>query len=216
MHIRQPEVSSESQYVERAIDDLSLLLQQPDEKALRPCPGCKIECGCAKRSNSCTCACSMECPVAPAALSAEPERYPIEPGAVPIVFQLSTLRVLSPCWSCEGHVRSDGSVLRLPQVWHHCTSIVHLQIISSVLESLLHEKILARSWKISVCPLDRHNNTTFMIAPDFSPGAEIDRSTFERTQRDFIKMGRFLGTRVRDYARYELNRLKSARAKNHG
>ena len=36
-------------------------------------------------------------------LSSDPERYPIEPGIVPLVFALRGLRVFEPCWSCEGH-----------------------------------------------------------------------------------------------------------------
>ena len=193
----------------RAKSDLERLVAQPVVGQRRPCSGCKILCACTRKSKSCTCGCSNQCPEAPRQLSSEPERYPIEAGAIPMVYGLSSLRVISACWSCEGHQRADGSVLRFPQVWFYSDSIIYPQLLVRILDKLLAEKILDRPWRISLCslPSSGNLNCAFLIEPSFRFDCELTPAQFLRSQRDFVKIGNFIESRMREIARQELERM---------
>jgi len=49
-------------------------------------------------SISCQCQCSTACPEAASTLSVDPEAYPIEPGILPLIFQMKRLGLFQPCW----------------------------------------------------------------------------------------------------------------------
>ena len=117
-------------------------------------------------SSTCQCDCAPECPEAPRALSADPDRYPVEPGITPLVFEMKRLGLVRPCWSCEGHLRPDGSLWKVPAVWFYAKSLVHVRLLASGLERMRHAGKLSVSWRIAVTFSDPDNpETTFSLEP---------------------------------------------------
>ena len=77
----------------------------------RPCPGCRFTFDESKSITS-TLHCSPQCEYAPRQMSSDPDKYPIESGVVSLAYAFYTMRVMMPCWSCEGHVSDDGEIVK--------------------------------------------------------------------------------------------------------
>ena len=208
MKIIEPNPVSESEVVERTRSDLDLLAVQPSDRVERPCRGCKIPCNCSMESPSCTCQCSSACPDAPGQLSSDPGRYPIEAGVVPVVYGLNMIRVMQPCWSCQGHMRNDGSIARVPQVWFHADSITYPQLLLGLLDEMKLAGELKQSWTISLCSLKASVvGSTFKLAPAAEFGDEIDAATFKQLQQDLLLIGDVLADRLKARAIRERRNL---------
>ncbi len=97
----------------------SLLHMVKDAKRLlvRPCEGCTLVCICHGRQD-CTECCTTDCLLVRQRLSIDGDRYPIEKGILPLVFEMASRQVYKPVWSCEGH-EVLGGALKLPQVWFY-------------------------------------------------------------------------------------------------
>ncbi len=134
---------------------------------------CAIKCD-SCGSKSCQCMCSTRCPDALKLLSAEPERYPIEPIILPLVFEMKRLGMFVPCWSCEGHLQTDGTVWKVPRVWFYCEAPVYLRLLSDGLNGLKHNGKLNNDWHIVVAFSDRDNpETTYSLEPRFKLGDNV-------------------------------------------
>ena len=120
--------------------ELKLLLSQPSDREMKPCPNCDVLCP-AHQSPTCTCSCSPECFFAASNMSSEGERYPVEEKIRPLVYSFYTLRVCMPCWSCEGHYKSNGfEVSKVPKVWFYSRSLLYPRLISEHLSLLKSHK----------------------------------------------------------------------------
>lgn len=128
---------------------------------------------------TCQCGCSASCPQAARALSIDPDRYPIESGILPLVFAMKRLRVFEPCWSCEGHLRPDGSLWKLPMVWFYTRSLLYLRLLADSLHQLKGAGQIKAPWQVVVSFSDPDNpETTFSIQPAIEHGASITLSEF--------------------------------------
>ncbi|MEE8332841.1 MAG: hypothetical protein V3R85_03250 [Alphaproteobacteria bacterium] len=117
-------------------------------------------------STACQCECSPDCPDASSMLSAEPDQYPVEPGITPLVFEMKRLGLFTPCWSCEGHLRPDRSLWKMPSVWFYCDSMVHVRLLSQGLSNLRTARALSAPWHVAVTFSDADNpETTFALEP---------------------------------------------------
>lgn len=117
-------------------------------------------------STACQCSCSPECAEAARALSAEPGRFPIEPGILPLVFEMKRLGFFRPCWSCEGHLSKDGALWKLPRVWFYCASTAHLRLLGDGIKDLQLKGKLSAAWHVVVTFSDADNpDTTFSLEP---------------------------------------------------
>ena len=133
MRIEPPPL--DTAFCEAQLRDLEDLVAQPDDRAARPCPGCDLRCQqCG--STSCNCNCRPDCPDARWRLSSEPERFPIEAGVVPLVYAFSALRLMPPCWSCEGHHDKQGQLHRLPSLWFFSRKLAYPGLITALLSRL--------------------------------------------------------------------------------
>ena len=150
------------------LGDLHILLSQT-EKETRPCSTCDVACSTCG-SKGCLCNCSPNCEHTDKHLSSDPERFPIEPHIVPLVYALQSLKVCPPCWSCEGHLKSDGSPLRFPSVWFHSHSVVYPHIIHESLQAKAIRSKLSCSWAIGIKSWGEMIETTFAIQPDLVEG----------------------------------------------
>ena len=136
-------------------------------------------------STTCQCRCSPFCPEAGKALSADPERYPIEPRILPLVFAMKRLRVFDPCWSCEGHAAADGSLWKMPMVWFYCRSMLYLRILKDGLNHLKLTGKVNSQWEILVTFSDPENlDTTFSIQPSAPQSPAIQLSVLQDDARE--------------------------------
>jgi hypothetical protein len=146
--------------------ELEALLQMPDYKTERPCDGCNRTCDCARHSTSCACVCTPTCERARTLLSSEPGNYPIEIGVLPLVFELHSLRLTKPCWSCEGHADGKRHAHRAPRVWFYSAAGVYAELLARHLEALTFAGRLKARWSVSLCPHGEDASvTTFALGP---------------------------------------------------
>lgn len=181
-------------------DDLARLLEQPTDRERRPCPSCDKVCGCPVRSTQCCCGCSARCPDAARFLSSEPTQYPIEPHAVSLVYALAGLRLVSPCWSCEGHVRPAGGLVRIPQVWFYSSSTVYPELIALHLKDLEFHRKLLHAWMVSVCPHTAGGTTIFQIQPEHVTPADARADALPSLHQDLHTIGDSLDGSIRQLA----------------
>lgn len=136
----------------------------------------------------------MDCPTAVNMLSSDPT-YPLEPAVVPLVYALSCLRLVEPCWSCEGHLGPNQTLHKQPGVWFYAGSNWYPELISSHLQRLLHKRRLNHPWRVSICPMVKLNQTVFEIAPAVTDGH------LPHLHRDMRTIGETLVHGVRDLSR---------------
>lgn len=125
-------------------------------------------------SMSCQCMCHCECPEAGKRLSSDPEKFPIEAGIIPLVYEMKREGSCVPCWSCEGHERHDGSLWKIPRVWFYCSSMVHLRLVGSGAHAMFIAKKLKAPWQVVITHSDPGNiDTTFSLEPKFNPDSQV-------------------------------------------
>jgi hypothetical protein len=117
-------------------------------------------------SQACGCMCGSTCAEGPAALTSDPVNYPIEPGIVPLVFEMKRLGIFEPCWSCEGYLGPTGDLWKLPRVWFYCESTVQIRLLMGGLKDMEVSGKLANRWQVAVTFSDPNNpETTFSLEP---------------------------------------------------
>ena len=144
---------------------------------------CKVRCPrCG--STTCLCRCTPDCPHAARALSTEPDRYPIEPAILPLVFAMKRSRILDPCWSCEGHLGAGGSVWKMPMVWFYCRSMVYLRLLGDGLNRMKGIGSLKAPWGVAITYSDPGNpDTTFSLQPAPGEGRNYSLPELQRDAR---------------------------------
>ena len=187
---------------------LSHLLAQPKDQDQRPCPDCNIQCECPKRSQTCCCGCGPDCLNAPAQLSSEPETFPIETHVLPLVYGLTSLRVVETCWSCEGHETTDGKPIRIPQVWFSSPNATYPELISRHLVNLRAKKNLEYDWDVTINVYSPGGGaTTYIIKPDLS--TVHGKPDLGQLHRDLHSIAFALCFSIRNLAQDELRELNS-------
>lgn len=124
-------------------------LRQPAANEARPCRDCAILCA-RHASPTCPCGCSFACPDAPAFLSSDPVRYPIEARILPLVFELNALRLVQPCWSCEGHTTEDDTIHKLPSVWFYVDESDYASLLNRYLVQSFSQRRTHVPWIVSL------------------------------------------------------------------
>lgn len=191
---------------ETRLRDLSVLLEQPTYRELRPCAGCTMPCPCSA-SPTCTCLCGPQCAHVPVKMSSEGDRYPIEPKIVALVFGFNCLRVCQSFWSCEGHQYPDGSLQRVPQVWFYTRSLVYPRLIGDWLTRLYFQKRIANPWHICVSYSESSLDTGFSIEPDLKMMTCV---VLDELQRDVAVISEALVPDVRALAQQYLEKYRAA------
>ncbi|MBL4622294.1 MAG: hypothetical protein JKY89_07830 [Immundisolibacteraceae bacterium] len=139
-------------------DLLKLFIEQPEPRLAPPCSGCNRH----EPTN-----CTAQCDRAAAALSIDPEQYPIEPKVVGLVFEITASRLLQTCYSCEGHSR-EGELWKLPQVCFYSDSPIYAKLVMIHLDRLFLKKTLSYRWHIVLADLTQTLNLTYSIQPDLN------------------------------------------------
>ncbi len=181
MKIAKPQ--SDPEFDAQAAGERAHLLRQPTVTEERPCPGCEHPCPCSASIN-CACGCSVKCPHAPRQMSSDPEEHPVEQGIAPLVLALYGLRVVEPCWSCEGHLGPGDKLLRPPSVWFYSRSSTYPMLIADYVAELAGAKDTKYRWHLCMVTFGDGNDgcPVFSIEPDLST-AEPDLMMLRRDVR---------------------------------
>jgi hypothetical protein len=152
--------------------------------------------------------CTPDCPAAAQSLSSEPESFPVETGILPLVFEMRKSELFQPCWSCEGHLRTDGSLWKLPSVWFYCESFSVLRLLDSCIKNLEINGNISVRWQITISFSDPDNpETTFAIQPALQPGQDV---SLQRLQADALVIATSLNDNLVNEAKFLLSHLKAA------
>lgn len=175
----------------RCKQELQELARQPDDREQRPCAVCTLPCSCSG-SPSCACDCSSACPHILSALSSEPD-YPIEPGIGELVYALTCLRLVQPCWSCEGHTGNTASFQKPPRVWFRAQSSMYPDLIATYLSECAANKSLSTPWQVCVVALGESAVPTYSIEPRFKG----DPPSVDKLQQDVKIIAKNLQQRIK-------------------
>ncbi|MDH5443953.1 MAG: hypothetical protein OEY52_00260 [Gammaproteobacteria bacterium] len=205
MHIPKPKAGFlDKDRAEQALEDL---IKQPGPKELRPCPNCALPCDPQFPAN-CTVSCDVNCLNAPQALSSEPGAHPIEKNVVKIVFELSTLRLMQPCWSCEGHLNGQGELWKLPQISFYSASELYPKLLAGYLNRLKNEGKLHYPWQVNMVDYGQTWGPTYQLEPSLN---QIDGDVnLVLLQNDLETISRDLANQLKQEARVMLVNVKQA------
>ena len=153
-----PTPKNELRFDQDTLEQLELFIRQPTPATSAPCGGCDRH-----EPRNCTATCDR----APAALSIDPNQYPIEPKVVGLVFEITASRLLQTCFSCEGHSRND-QLWKLPQVSFYSDSPIYAQLVVMHLNRLMLKKNLDYRWHVVLTDLTESLNLTYSIQPDLN------------------------------------------------
>jgi len=198
MHIPQPKFNSSEQL--QIIDDLAKLIQQPTATQQPPCPNCT-------RANINPAECSSNCENAAEALSEDPVQHPIEPNIVPLVFELSAMRLVQTCWSCEGHASADGSIFKMPQISFYAEKPFYAQLINLYLKRIHWHKKIQYPWEVCLSDFGQTLEITYTIKCDLSC---IEQPRLEVMQSDLRHIGENFSENIKQYAHELIINIKKS------
>lgn len=198
MHIPQPKFSAHDKTL--IIDALNKLILQPSAVQSPPCSNCQQTQD--ERSD-----CSPQCSNAAEALSEDPDKFPIEDNIVPLVFELTTMRLVQTCWSCEGHVSIDGKITKMPQISFYTEKPLYAQLISKHLSKLFWQKKLQYPWEITLSDYGQTLELTYTIKCDISC---VDEPNLQIMHQDLNAMGENLSSEIKAYAQELLKQLNNS------
>lgn len=171
---------------------LEKFIAQPGPESQPVCPGCRQHLA----------SCSAKCLDALSALSIDPERYPIEPSVMPLVFEMMATRVLETCWSCEGHMNEKNELWKIPQVCFYSPSEVYIKLIYQHLSELQQNKELNYQWHIVSTDFAQSNCLTYSIQPKLN---QSDEAHLGKLQMDLKTIAKNMSQRLKSYARDMIN-----------
>jgi len=193
---------------ERICLELTDLLDTPSDKQARPCPGCRFTFE-DDASISSTRHCSAQCPYVAQQMSSDPETYPVEEGVVPIVYAFYTMRLMMPCWSCEGHFDKHGVLAKLPSVWFYSTSHFFPKLLAQYLGEQKGRKSLRYHWGIRILPFSQSMfTTTYALEPIQGDLMEAEVFDLDRLQADMDSIAKNMRRDLMRDARHYLQRAK--------
>lgn len=186
---------------QKAEQELQELLAQPGPQELRPCPNCSMPCE-SDFPAECAVSCDANCQNAPQALSSEPDNFPIEQHVVNIVFELSTLRLLQPCWSCEGHLNGQGELWKLPQVSFYAASELYPKLLAAYLNRLKSQQRLHYPWQVTIADYGQTWGPAYQMEPALN---QIDTEIrLDFLQADLHTISEGLAEQIKQEARLML------------
>lgn len=199
MHIPQPTFNPTDKQL--LTDALTKLIQQPSAVQSPPCVNCQQPIS--QRTD-----CSPDCDNAAEALSEDPAKFPIEEHIVPLVFELTTMRLVQTCWSCEGHASVDGKILKMPQISFYTEKPLYAQLISKYLSKLFWQKKLSYPWEITLSDYGQTLELTYTIKCDISC---VEAPNLKVMQNDLISMSENLSSEIKGFAQQFLAQLQATK-----
>lgn len=184
MRINTPK--SNIQDITQVCEALELIISQPTASELSPCENCE---------QHVPDDCSPSCDNVQTSLSSDPGRHPIESKVAPLVFELSSLRVIQPCWSCEGHFNQDGELWKLPQITFYSLSPIYPQLLIAHINELKLNKKLSYEWHVVLTNFGRPWHMSYSLEPNLNNVSDphlgklqIDLGTISKDLHDKVKI----------------------------
>lgn len=202
MKINQPEI--EVGVFNGVVNELESLRIVASDESIKHCIGCRRLCSCSN-SPSCSCDCSMSCSNISTAMSSEPERYPIEEKVSKLTYAVNSLQHCQTCWSCEGHIGSDGEIEKWPSVWFYSSSSQIPKLLASHINSLYFNKKISSNWGIYIAAHSESIDTTYILGPNLDIGMAAELSLL---QQDIEVIANTLHDGVKADAVRELAKIK--------
>lgn len=139
-------------------------------------------------------------------MSSEPERYPIEAKIVPLVFEMFSTGVTTPCWSCEGHTTEDGArIVKSPRVWFYSGSTLYPRFVAEHTDDLLFRKKIEHKWPVQVLGWANSLETRFSLEPVVE---SKEGSNLKVLQREAAIIAESFSDRLRHFAGICLRSLR--------
>jgi len=170
-------------------DQLQRFINQPEPSVSPPCGGC---------NNHMKNSCNPSCAQAAGALSVDPVRHPIEPKAVPMVFEISATRLMQTCWSCEGHIGADDKLWKIPQVCFYSSSPVYPKLVLIHVSRLYSDKALHYRWQIVLSEFSQRLELTYSIQPDLN---RINDPHLGKLQSDLVTLSKDMHSELKIIAK---------------
>lgn len=200
MRIPKPNLTHSG--VHALICDLKQLIEQPTAMQSPPCPNCKDVANVVSIKGKC----SSGCEHAPLALSEDPERYPIEDNVVPLVFELTSMRLVQTCWSCEGHLDINNEIWKLPQVSFYSIKPIYSQLLCNYLARLFWRKRLNYPWEVVLTNFGQTWDVTYTIKCDLS---RVKKPDISLMQDDLVEMAEGLSEAIKEDAKALIQDIES-------
>jgi len=194
MHIHKPQENFQNSTQVR--EALELIISQPSAKESAPCTNCE---------NHVPNMCNTTCINAPSSLSSDPINHPIEDKVVPLVFELTSVRVMQPCWSCEGHFNPDGKLWKLPQINFYSLSPIYPQLLLMHINELKINKKLSHDWHIVLADFGQSWHMSYSIEPNLN---QVSDPHLGALQNDISIIAEDLNNNIKKLAQKMLLDLK--------
>jgi len=183
---------------------LAWLLAQPGERVRRPCEGCVTACPCARSSSTCCCGCRPTCANVPRVLARAPERHPVAPAFVPILYGLAATRVLAPAWPAADSYAEFAPHGRVV-VWIQTAQLEYAGLLAWHVTRLAAMGVLETPWRVHLVPSYEDAG-----APMFALEPVASDVAARTLAADLRRIGETLAESLRGLARYRLRRLRGA------
>ncbi|MBI3773413.1 MAG: hypothetical protein HY272_12025 [Gammaproteobacteria bacterium] len=177
--------------------DLLRLIAQPSAAEAPPCPSCTLHP---------KLACSSNCEHAPQQLSIDAVNYPIETNVVPLVYELASVRLIQPCWSCEGHLNPNGELWKIPQVSFYSQSPIYAQLLIRHISALNLQKRLTYPWHVALSDFGQTWDVTYTLEPNLNYD-QPRQVQLNLLQHDLNTLADHLCVRLKTLAQVMLNEL---------
>jgi hypothetical protein len=123
---------------------------------------------------------------------------------LPLVFELNALRLVQPCWSCEGHADTSGRTIKAPRVWFYATAVVYAELLCQHVAKLKGSGKTQSPWLVSLCEFSEDDNATaYALEPE--RGADQKLAVL---QADVAAIAKDLAATLRTSAQIALTRLE--------
>jgi len=175
-------------------ESLQRFIDHAEPALVAPCPGCLKH----MPEN-----CSPKCDDASRALSIDPERYPLEPKVIPLVYEVMASAGLKSCWSCEGHMDNEGELWKVPQVCFYSDTPIYPQLVLIHLLDLYQAKKLSFLWHIVLSDFSRSLNITYSIQPNLN---QVNDPHLGALQHDMQVIAGDMHNKVKEIAQQLINK----------
>lgn len=189
--------NADVQHSQQVRADLLRLIAQPSAAEVPPCPDCKLH-------SQVTCA--SNCEHAPRNLSIDAINYPIESNVVPLVYELAAVRLIQPCWSCEGHLNPNGELWKIPQVSFYSESPMYAQLLLRHISALDLQKRLTYPWHVVLSDFGQTWDITYTLEPNLNYD-QAHHIQLNLLQRDLNTLAENLSARLKILAQAMLDEL---------
>ena len=113
--------------------------------------------------------------------------------------------MIQPCWSCEGHIGTEGNLWKYPQVSFYAGAPVYVMLLVNYFSQMKHKKLLNYDWHIVVSSFgQRCSNTTYTIEPKLHPSSSQHLGSM---QADLLSIANNLDQQIKGAAKKMLDML---------